>query len=124
MALVNLSQFLDALAFVESEHDDEAVNAVENAHGRYQIRQPYLDDANEKLGTAYTLADMHDPAKAEQVVRAYLERYGSAYLAKTGNAPTVEVLARIHNGGPNGWSKYATKAYARRVVSYLQGGAE
>lgn len=109
--------FLDRLAAVESNGDDAAVNEAGGAHGRYQVTQPYLDDANALLGTAYTLADMHDPAKARRVVCAYLAHYGARYVAETGRACTAEVLARIHNGGPRGWAKAATDHYAEKFAA-------
>lgn len=115
--------FLDALAAVESGGDDSAVNAKEDAHGRYQIRAAYLADANEYAHTAYTLADCHDPAIARRVVEAYLTRWGNA-LARTGRLVTARDLARIHNGGPSGWRKSATLDYASRFEAALEGGAE
>jgi len=115
--------FLDALAAVESNGDDAAVNLREDAHGRYQIRAAYLADANAALGTRYTLADMHDPAKAERVVRAYLSRYGAAWERRTGRAATASDLARIHNGGPRGAEKEATAGYGARFLAALEGGA-
>ena len=110
------TDFLWALAGVESGHNDAAVNAAEGAHGRFQIRQGYLTDANEVLGTAYTLRDMHDPRKAMEVVRAYLGRYAPAFEARTGRPATAVDLARIHNGGPRGAEKDCTLAYARRFA--------
>ena len=104
-------EFLADLARVESGYDDAAYNPNEGAYGRYQIRAAYLADANEVLGTSYTLYDMHDPDKAATVVRAYLTRYGDAYERRTGQPATPEVLARIHNGGPRGAEKESTKAY-------------
>ena len=104
--------FLDRLAMVESGGDDAATNAAEGAVGRYQIRPAYLADANEAAGTSYTLAEMREPGKAEAVVRAYLGRYGAAFAARAGRAPTEEELARIHNGGPRGAERAATLAYA------------
>ena len=103
--------FLDRLAMVESGGDDAATNAAEDAVGRYQIRPAYLADANEAAGTSYTLAEMREPGKAEAVVRAYLGRYGRAFAARAGRAPTAEELARIHNGGPRGAERAATAAY-------------
>ena len=107
-------EFLDRLALVESNRNDAAINEAENAHGRYQIRQCYLDDANESLGTAYDLGDCHNPEIAARVVRAYLLRYGSAMERATGREATEEDLARIHNGGPRGWAKDSTADYGRR----------
>lgn len=112
--------FLEALAEVESNGNDAAVNEREDAHGRYQIRAGYLADANEALGTSYTLEDMHDPAKAEEVVRAYLLRYGQAYERRTGHLATDGVLARIHNGGPRGAEKAATVPYLAKFVGVAE----
>ena len=116
------ADFLRALATVESRGNDAAVNAREDAHGRFQIRAAYLADANEYAGTAYTLADCHDPAIARAVVCAYLTRYGNA-LARTGRLVTARDLARIHNGGPKGWKKSATLDYAERFEAALEGGS-
>lgn len=108
--------FLEALAEVESNGNDAAVNTAEDAHGRYQIRQAYLTDANRILGTSYTLADMHDPVLAERVVRAYLLNYGNAYERNTGYKANPYILARIHNGGPRGYAKESTYEYGMRVA--------
>jgi ribosomal protein S9 len=32
----------------------------------------------------------------------------------------MEVLARIHNGGPRGHQKAATLAYARKLMAYVR----
>lgn len=103
------ARFLAALAAVESGGDDAAVNEREDAHGRYQIRASALADANRILCTDYTLADCHDPAVAARIVRAYLGHYGAAL-----SAPTPTALARIWNGGPNGYKRDATRGYAER----------
>lgn len=106
--------FLARLAAVESGGDDTAINFEGGAYGRYQITEPYLADANAFLGTSYTLAEMHDPAKAAAVVRAYLQRYGAAFERRAGREATDEDLARIHNGGPRGAERDATLGYAER----------
>jgi hypothetical protein len=110
---------LEALAAVESNITDSAFNPSEGAYGRYQIRNAYLADANRILGTAYILNDMHDPEKAERVVRAYLLHYGSLYEARTGEQATQFILACIHNGGPRGYDKEAANNYAERVVELM-----
>lgn len=108
------ADFLDALAAVETNADDAAVNAREDAHGRFQIRAAYLADANRILGTSYTLADMHDQAKAERVVLAYLRHYGTER-----GVTSLYDLARIHNGGPRGAEKRETIDYGARVWATL-----
>ena len=110
------ARFLAALAAVESGGDDAAVNEREDAHGRYQIRAAALADANRILCTDYTLADCHDPAVAARIVRAYLGHYGAAL-----SAPTPTALARIWNGGPNGYKRDSTRGYAERFHrAYLE----
>ena len=103
------ADFLDAIAAVETNTDDSAVNTREDAHGRFQIRAAYLADANRILGTSYTLADMHDQAKAERVVLAYLRHYGTER-----GVTSLYDLARIHNGGPRGAEREATADYGAR----------
>ena len=114
--------FLDRLAAIESGGDDAAVNAAEDAHGRWQVRAGYLADGNAEAGTSYALDEMHDPQKAETIVRAYLGRYGRAFAARAGRAPTAEELARIHNGGPRGAESPRTLAYAAAFAA-TEGGA-
>jgi hypothetical protein len=106
--------FLDALAAVETNGNDAAINFAEDAHGRYQIRAAYLADANRFLGSSYTLADMHDQAKAERVVMAYLRHYGTER-----GVTSLYDLARIHNGGPKGAEKRSTIDYGARVWEAL-----
>lgn len=112
---------LDRLAALESGCDDAAVNLAEDAHGRWQVRAGYLADGNAEAGTSYALSEMHDPAKAETIVRAYLSRYGRAFAARAGRAATAEELARIHNGGPRGAESPRTLAYAAAFAA-TEGG--
>lgn len=113
------SDFLYRLAKVESNCDDMAVNESSGATGRYQITQPYLDDANKFLGTSYSLSDCFDYQVAEKVVRAYLLHYGKAYEDRTGETATAVVLARIHNGGPRGAEKPATADFGTAFLDLV-----
>jgi len=90
-----------------------AVNESEQAHGIYQIRQVYLDDANEYMcrrsckWMSYTLQDVHaSKSKSENMIRAYSYRYKSR---------TPEEIARRHNGGPRGMEKSSTIKYWKKV---------
>lgn len=115
--------FLDALAAVEANGNDAAVNLAEDAHGRNQIRAGYLADGNAALGARYTLAEMHDPDKAARIVKAYLTRYGRAFERRAGHEATAADLARIHNGGPRGAERYDTVDYSMRFLAALGRGA-
>ena len=50
----------------------------------------------------------------------YLIRYGRWYEVTQGKAPTLEVLARIYNGGPSGWRKKSTEAYWKKVRKEIE----
>lgn len=110
---------LDIIAVVESNRDDSAIGDGGRARGRYQILRAYVEDANRIAGTSFSHKDAHDPDKARQIVRIYLNHYGRVYARKTGLEPSCEVLCRIHNGGPSGWRKKATLRYWKRCRKLL-----
>jgi hypothetical protein len=47
----------------------------------------------------------------------YMQRYATKH--RLGRKPTLEDMARIHNGGPNGWKKESTKPYWEKVKKLL-----
>lgn len=117
--------FFEVLTATESGGRREVVgdtNLQHKAYGVLQIRQPYLDDVNEHCrkvilehwGRPLTLDDVKEPAVARWVAVQYLTHYGKRYTRITGKRPTFEVLARIHNGGPNGWRRSSTDEHWRR----------
>ena len=50
---------------------------------------------------------------SEKVLTVYVNNY--ATYSRLGHVPTYEDLARIHNGGPDGWNDSSTLDYWRRV---------
>jgi hypothetical protein len=127
-------EFLDALTITESSASARA-DAVgdrelfHKAYGPLQIRQPYLDDVNRVASKAVretwgkralTTEDMKDPEKARWAARVYLGHYGRAYERETGRAPTDQVYARMHNGGPRGWERSSTRAYWAKASAMLR----
>lgn len=86
-------------------------NRRENALGPLQIRPIYVRDLNEQTGSHWRHRDATDPVKARKIATQYLTHWGNHYERRTGRPATVEVLCRIHNGGPRGWQKRATLAY-------------
>ena len=109
---------LTTLIAVESGGNQNAVGDTHlqnKAYGILQIRQPYLDDVNRISGTVITMDEVR---KSESVSRwvtvTYLRHYGKFYERKTGKKPTMEVYARMHNGGPYGWRKSSTDEYWRK----------
>lgn len=77
------------------------------ALGPLQIHKSYHADSR-VAGDYSRVADLD---YAKRVATAYLKRYAPTAWA----AGDVETLARVHNGGPRGHLKPATKSYGARV---------
>ena len=77
------------------------------ALGPLQIHRAYHADSR-VAGDYSRVADLD---YSKRVATAYLERYAPAAW----KAGDVETLARVHNGGPRGHLKAATKGYGVRV---------
>ena len=109
---VEVSQnLLDAIQAVESNGNERAIGDNGKAVGAFQIHKIYVDDVNSFSSEKFTYEDRNDKEKSQKIVKLYLEHYGKNYEKKTGKKATNEVLARIHNGGPKGYNKEATKNY-------------
>jgi len=110
--------FLDAIQKVETgaeKNPNTAVGDNGKALGAYQIWYNYWADAVEHAPELKTQGyeAVTDPVYARKVIRAYMDRYAPK------NA-TWEERARIHNGGPKGHRKSATKAYWTKVQKHLK----
>lgn len=110
--------FLDAVQKVETGSEKDPNNAVGDngkALGAYQIWYDYWADAVEHRPElkARGYKAVKDPMYAREIVKAYMDRYAPK------NA-TWEDLARIHNGGPAGHKRKATKAYWAKVQKHLK----
>ena len=128
-----LDHVIDKLILVENPTRDP--NKVGDKHlyfkayGELQIRKPYLKDVNALVGPRrmtqfwgkprLDMQDMKDPAKARWVAKVYLIHYGREYREDTGRHPTLEVYARIHNGGPDGWRRSSTDEYIRKLRAVI-----
>ena len=111
-------QILDAIRFVETGSLKDANNAVGDggrALGAYQIHLSYWKDAVEHdpslTANGETYQTVTNPKYAEKVILAYWNRYATKW--------TNDELSRIHNGGPAGHKRSATKAYWHKVKARL-----
>lgn len=104
---------LAAIRVVESNNDPSAVGDNGKAIGVYQIWKPYWIDS----GIPGEWKDCFDPVYANRVVRAYMKRYATE--KRLGRPVTQQDVARIHNGGPNGYRKTATLKYWHKVQRVL-----
>ena len=112
-----------ALCQVESGYNHKAIGDNGAAHGILQIHKIVVDDVNRIYYSdgidAYTYEDRMSPTKSMEMCNLYLKHWGHSYFKKTGELPTQETLARIWNGGPNGWRKDATLKYWAKVQQAL-----
>lgn len=112
-------EFFLAIAIIESSMDPSAIGDNGRSYGIYQIQEIYIEDVNRIYGTDYEWPrDAIDQQKATSIVTLYLSHYGSA--KRLGKPATMEQLARIHNGGPNGHLKKSTEKYADKFFDALE----
>ena len=112
-----LNDVLTAIRTVESNNNPSAVGDNGNAIGVYQIWKSYWKDARQTSSIGGVYNDCFTPDYADRVVRAYMKRYATE--KRLGREVTQEDIARIHNGGPNGYKKNATVKYWKKVQKVL-----
>jgi hypothetical protein len=107
------ANFFAALHTVET---GGALGAIKSDKGKalgpLQIHRAYHADS--RVGGDY--ARCADLEYSKRVVTSYLKRYAPAAW----ESGDVATLARIHNGGPKGNIKPATKPYAAKVLRVLK----
>ena len=117
----SFEDLLNAIAIVESNNNPSAIGDNGRAVGLMQLWKIALDDVNRILDCdKYSYADRLDPIKSKAMVRIYLTHYATDW--RIGRPPTFEDMARIHNGGPNGYKKESTKKYWHKVQKVMTGG--
>ena len=107
----DIEQLLDAIAQVESENNSSSVGDGGRAIGIYQLHRSYWQDGTRILNVKWDYHLAFKPEKSRRVVKAYLSHYGKG--------KSLLDMARIHNGGPNGYKKKATLPYARKIAKIL-----
>ncbi len=104
---------LDAIEWVESKGDANAIGDNGNAVGSFQIWKIYVDDCNRILGRKqFTYHDRFSRERSREMVRVYLP-----YYCPEGN---FEKMAKVHNGGPTGHLKPSTAAYWLKVKARME----
>lgn len=116
------ARILDAVRMVESGGNDRCADGDGGlAIGPYQIHRRYWEDAvafEPDLGPARGFAydDCRRRDYAERVIGAYMRRY----VPEAWERGDAEVIARTHNGGPQGARRDATLGYWERVRRRLR----
>ena len=106
-----------ALIMVESGGNDLEIGDDGKAYGCLQMHAAYVQDAAEYAGKDWVHEDAFQRVVAIQIFMAYMARYATE--ERLGREPTLEDIARIHNGGLNGYKKKSTEKYWQKVKSML-----
>ena len=114
-----MTDVLAAIRIVESNDDPNAVGDGGDSIGCYQIQKCYWLDAKEFSDLDGTYLDCYNRGYADRTVRFYMDRYATE--RRLGREVTQEDVARIHNGGPNGYKKECTKKFWKKVEVVLNG---
>lgn len=113
--MIILAPIITALIAVESQGNALLIGDGGEAYGILQIHPCVIEDVNRVYHTSYRLDDRKDDAASIKICELYLGYWGTRYEERTHKSATPEVLARIWNGGPNGWRKESTRAYWAKV---------
>ena len=108
-----LAPLFNAIANVESDCGVTSKNV-------YQIKDIYLEDLNRIYTCHHPKSIKFDKVASEYAMYDYWRFYAYQYARKTGKPITYEVLARIHNGGPNGMFKATTLPHWHKVEKELK----
>ena len=112
---VSEKEIISALMYVESNNNDSAYNASEDAVGILQIRQCMVDDVNrilrkQKSPVRFTYEDRWCRYISINMFKVYCRYY---------NLTTAEEIARCWNGGPRGINNPATVIYWEKVKNKI-----
>lgn len=117
-------KLIAALMRVESGGRDNAIgdrHLAEKAYGCLQVRKPCIEDVNGRFGKSYRPEDcLGNRALSVWVCKRYIALYATP--KRLGRAPNEEEMARIWNGGPNGWKNPKTEKYWHKVRRELERG--
>lgn len=121
---IDWKKLLAAIKEVESKGNENKKGDGGRSIGAYQISAAYYKDAvkfNRSLeDDEKSYQDVAGPgssAYAEEVIKSYMGRYATE--ARLGHKPTAQDIARIHNGGPEGYRKDVTLAYWEKVKKHM-----
>jgi hypothetical protein len=116
--ILHATPLLTAIEQVESGGNAFAVGDSGKAIGILQIHQCVLDDINRANGMKFRHYAMRDPHLSRIVFYRYIELWATE--ARIGRAVTDEDMARIWNGGPDGWKKESTLVYWHKVKIQME----
>ena len=112
---LDMKCLLDAICEVESNCKADSIGDNGASIGAYQIQYNYWFDAVEwdpsLSSPIFEYNDCFDKEYSEFIIIAYMERYVPDAMEYF----DPEVIARTHNGGPNGFAKDSTIKYWEKI---------
>ena len=105
------SEFYHAINMVETRGRTGAIHGERGELGPMQIRRQYWQDA----GVPGYFTNCVDYGYSCRVMDAYFRRFANEFVMRR----DYQSLARVHNGGPQGYTNPATKKYWQKVRKYL-----
>lgn len=106
---------MNAIAVVESGNDCSAIGDSGKALGAYQIHSILVDDVNRIYGTSFKHKDAFDEDYSKIMFYLYSKHYANHISVTEGRPATLEDIARMWNGGPDGYRKSITLWYWEKV---------
>ena len=114
------SDFINAIGEIESLNTDSLIGDSGRAYGRYQIHDICVKGSGLKDLLNYQHKDIFDSVKAERVFWAVMGINCHTYAQKYGKYPDYRELARMWNGGPNGYQYESTLNYLKKFEQCLE----
>lgn len=112
----DIEKLLDAIKIVES-NNSRYLTGKNGEFGPYQIKKIVIDDVNRIIGMEiYSYSDMEDETKSREICKFYI-----LYWSNRSGNKSIESMARIWNGGPNGNKKESTKKYWKKIMEVMYG---
>ena len=121
MNIKGYQKLINAMIVVESSGNKYAIGDNGRSYGILQISKGYVECVNRRYATNYVHQDMFDPRISKMVCYGYLMMYGERYERVYKRKPTMEVLARMHNGGgSDGFLQQPTIKYWNKIKQQLE----
>jgi hypothetical protein len=105
----------------DAEYKEYSIGDKGRAYGCLQIHPICVRDVNERYNTKYVHIDLLDGdiQMSKDICMLFLTHYGVHYSKKFNKTASMEVLARMWNGGPRGYQKSSTLKYWKEVQSLI-----
>lgn len=116
-----------AICKIESGGKEDAIGDGGKAVGVAQIHKKVIDDLNaweQEKGEAERKVWKYSDRRDRDKSRVIFFTYTRGWCQRNKIPETQENLARIWNGGPNGWKKKSTKKYWEKVDWEMYGKRE